>query len=139
MTDTQHYRDKWATYDARLKEGDGNGSLMGACFIIAKSGVTDINALCDRIDALERLADGSSVYRSPNRFDDWDKMLANLDEIAGTHAGMAPIFQTMQLNPGRAVYQVQAIANELRHVVRYARDGEAGNRILRERVWELGG
>jgi hypothetical protein len=53
MTDTQHYRDKWATYDARLKEGDGNGSLMGACFIIAKSGVTDIYALCDRIDELE--------------------------------------------------------------------------------------
>ena len=37
MTDTQHYRDKWATYDARLWY----------------QAPADINALCDRIDALE--------------------------------------------------------------------------------------
>lgn len=44
-------RAKWERYDARLKEVDGNGSIVGAAFIIAKTGVTDILAILDKMEA----------------------------------------------------------------------------------------
>ena len=47
-------RSKWNRYDQRLREDDGDGSLVGASFIIAKSGVTDVRALLDRLDAAEK-------------------------------------------------------------------------------------
>lgn len=47
-------RRKWEAYAERLQEGDGGGSLIGASFIIAKSGVTDVLRLLDVLEgALE--------------------------------------------------------------------------------------
>ena len=52
--DLAEMRAKWERYGARLKEGDADGSLVGAAFIIAKSGVTDMLELLDVLDgALE--------------------------------------------------------------------------------------
>ena len=53
--DPAELRSKWAAYGARLREGDGvTGSLMGAAFIIARSGCTDVSLLADRIEELEK-------------------------------------------------------------------------------------
>ena len=51
-------RAKWERFNARLQEGDGDGSLMGAAFIIARSGVTDVRRLCDEIDRLSNEGGG---------------------------------------------------------------------------------
>lgn len=53
MIDTNEMRRKWAGYQSRMDEGDGGGSLLGALYIIGRSAVTDIGALCDWIDAQE--------------------------------------------------------------------------------------
>lgn len=44
-------RRKWERYGKRLQEDDGDGSLIGAPFIIAESGVTDVLALLASLDA----------------------------------------------------------------------------------------
>jgi len=52
-------RQKWEAFGSRLKEGDGvEGSLIGASFIIARSGVTDVLALLDHFAEVERTARG---------------------------------------------------------------------------------
>lgn len=56
--DLGEMRSKWERYRDRLNEGDGAGSLIGASYIIAKSGVTDILELLDLLDgALESTDD----------------------------------------------------------------------------------
>jgi hypothetical protein len=56
-------REKWDRYDARLSagDGDGDGSLVGASFIIARSGVTDVRALLDRCTAAEAARDAATA------------------------------------------------------------------------------
>lgn len=45
-------RDKWTRlYPKRLAEGDGDGSLFGAAYIIARSACSDIPALLDVAEA----------------------------------------------------------------------------------------
>jgi hypothetical protein len=76
---------------------------------------------------------------SPNRFDDWDKMLADLDRVldsikmavSDTLAHPNAILPSV-LRPIRD--QVEKVRNEFRHVVNYARDAERGNEVLRERL-----
>lgn len=47
-------REKWMRYDDRLQEGDGGGSLVGASFIIATTGVSDVLYLLNVLEgALE--------------------------------------------------------------------------------------
>lgn len=46
-------RAKWELYADRLRRGDDNGSLVGASFLIAKSGVTDVVVLLDRLGRYE--------------------------------------------------------------------------------------
>lgn len=39
---TSEEKAKWVRYGERLKDGDGDGSLIGASFIIAKTAVTEM-------------------------------------------------------------------------------------------------
>jgi len=56
--DLAKMRAKWERYGERLREGDNDGSLMGAAFIIARSGVTDMLELLDLLaGALESTDD----------------------------------------------------------------------------------
>jgi hypothetical protein len=58
-TELAQMRQKWEAFGSRLKEGDGvEGSLIGASFIIARSGVTDVLALLDHFAEVERTARG---------------------------------------------------------------------------------
>lgn len=54
VTDKRELRAKWQRYDARLTEltnGESEGgSLIGASFIIARTGVSDVLALLDTLD-----------------------------------------------------------------------------------------
>jgi hypothetical protein len=51
VTDRAELRAKWERFDARLSEGETEGgSLLGASFIIARTGVADVMALLDEID-----------------------------------------------------------------------------------------
>ncbi len=52
-TDLREMRAKWERYAERLTTGDEGGSLIGAAYIIARSGVTDVLQLLDLIDAAE--------------------------------------------------------------------------------------
>ena len=62
--DPAELRSKWAAYGARLREGDGvTGSLMGAAFIIARSGCTDVSLLADRIETLEKLREAAQRFK----------------------------------------------------------------------------
>ena len=50
-------RAKWQRYGARLARDDGDGSLVGAAFIIAKTGVTDVEVLLAEIARLQAKLD----------------------------------------------------------------------------------
>lgn len=51
-------RAKWEGYGERLSEGDGNGSLLGASYIIARTAVTDILELLDLLEGALEATDG---------------------------------------------------------------------------------
>ena len=56
--DEYEMRKKWAVYKERLESGhDVDGSLFGASYIIARSGVTDVNACLDEIERLNTVLD----------------------------------------------------------------------------------
>jgi len=78
MTQLSELREKWARYEQRLSSDDGEGSLLGAAFIIAKTAITDINTLLaenERLRAALRQAcddgwaDGEGAMRSYLRDD----------------------------------------------------------------------
>lgn len=47
-------RTKWEAYRDRMDEGDNGGSIIGAAYIIARSGVSDMLELLDLLEgALE--------------------------------------------------------------------------------------
>jgi hypothetical protein len=53
----QELRAKWQRYGARLARDDGDGSLVGAAFIIAKTGVTDVEVLLAEVTRLQAKLD----------------------------------------------------------------------------------
>lgn len=56
--DLAEMRAKWLRYGERLGESHGDGSIIGAAYIIAKSGVTDMLELLDLLEgALEATDD----------------------------------------------------------------------------------
>jgi hypothetical protein len=56
--DLAEMRAKWERYGAMLTEPEGEGSMLGRTFIIARSGVTDMLALLDLLEgALESTDD----------------------------------------------------------------------------------
>jgi chromosome segregation ATPase len=72
---------------------------------------------------------------SPNRWDDWDKMLEAFDltaqkiKVALADSAAHPKDALPGLL-GQARTQMEAVEREFRHIVRYARDAESGNRAL---------
>ena len=79
---------------------------------------------------------------SPNRFDDWDKMLADFDRTirqvkAALSDAAAHPKDALPGVLGHALHQVEAIEHEFRHVVRYAKDAESGNAELRRRGGDM--
>lgn len=56
LPEAAEMRAKWERYGERLKDGDDGGSLLGASFIIARSGVTDVLLLLDEIEKLRHVA-----------------------------------------------------------------------------------
>ena len=51
-------REKWETYGRLLAEPERDGSMLGRCYIIARSGVTDVLELLDLLEgALESTDD----------------------------------------------------------------------------------
>lgn len=71
----------------------------------------------------------NEAYESPNRFDHWDAMLADLDRVIPMLAPAA-----YKADPLGAWMRIEAMEREFRHVIQYARDAESGNRVLRERL-----
>ena len=57
---------KWQRYEAMLMEAEGDGSLIGRYYLIAKSGCTDVlilaTALRDVLDEYERLKKVEANY-----------------------------------------------------------------------------
>lgn len=49
-TDLADLRRKWATYEKLLMEPEGDGSMLGRYFIIARSACTDIPKLLDALE-----------------------------------------------------------------------------------------
>lgn len=59
-------RDKWSNlYPARLNEGNGDGSLIGAAYIIARSACSDIPALLDVVEAARKVLLGPCRHSHP--------------------------------------------------------------------------
>ena len=70
--DLEEMRHKWERYGERLKEGDGDGSLVGASYIIATLAATDIPLLLDelkRLQEIERCAAGVVRTAHPAKID----------------------------------------------------------------------
>jgi hypothetical protein len=55
--DLREMRQKWNNYGELLNEPEGDGSILGRSFIIAKCGVTDVLKLLDFIDTALELED----------------------------------------------------------------------------------
>lgn len=53
--DMTELRAKWHRYGELLTEPEGEGSMLGRCYMIATSGVTDIAALFVELDRLEKI------------------------------------------------------------------------------------
>ena len=61
--DLEAIRARLGMYQARLQEGDGDGSLVGALYIIAKSGFSDIASLLAALAAAEAVVEAAKHYR----------------------------------------------------------------------------
>ena len=57
-------RRKWERYGKRLQEDDGDGSLIGAPFIIAESGVTDVLALLAAVERVRLMEEENVKLRA---------------------------------------------------------------------------
>ena len=68
-------------YDSRMEEGDGDGSLIGATFIIAKARGADIRALLEIAKAARTLVGPDRLIRSALKSDDVDVLAHLLMEL----------------------------------------------------------
>lgn len=59
--DYEQLRPTWTAYAARMEEGDGEGSIVGASFIIAKSAPPTVIALLDALAAQQKVVEAGAV------------------------------------------------------------------------------